>query len=70
MTARFASCSYESVETLKQLKEEVEQEKLGYQLQDDRLFVDSFLRKEQKELFRRFEDIRFKVNVTDNAEIN
>ena len=56
MSARFASCSYESVESLKQLQKEVEQEKLGHRPHND-----SFLRNEQKMLFRRFENIKFKV---------
>ncbi|CAG5091232.1 Oidioi.mRNA.OKI2018_I69.PAR.g12926.t1.cds [Oikopleura dioica] len=55
MSARFASCSYESVESLKQLQKEVEQEKLGHRPHND-----SFIRNEQKMLFRRFENIKFK----------
>lgn len=65
MSARFATCSYESSQSLKQLQKEVEQEKVGYRPQDD-----NFLRNEQKMLFRRFENIKFKVNNFNSVKIN
>ncbi|CAG5076439.1 Oidioi.mRNA.OKI2018_I69.PAR.g8461.t1.cds [Oikopleura dioica] len=55
MSARFATCSYETAQTLKQLKKEIRKEK-----PEDRGKDDIFLQKEIKTVFKRFECIKYK----------
>ena len=60
MSARFAKCSYDSEETLKQLETEVKQEKNGQRHENN-----SFVKNEKKMLFRRFKSIKYQVEIVN-----